>query len=106
MRKLIEDNVNVYLEELKRKNVNVRAKSAQRVMKREIENRFVTKIMAKLGPAAEKDEAYWHKVARTLSEDQIELGLEIAAKKKPAGMERVRYIGGIYANMMRSTMRA
>ncbi len=106
MRKLIEDNVNVYLEELKRKNVNVRAKSVQKAVKREIEDRFVAKIMTKLGPAARKDEAYWHKVAKTLSEDQIELGLEIAEKKKPAGMERVRYIGGIYANMMRSVMRA
>lgn len=93
-----ERNVNVLLEEYKRrKNVNVK----QKKIKNANENRIVSRIMDKLGPDAKKDEAYWHKVARTLSEDQIETGLEIAAKKKPYGMERVRYIGGIFSNMMR-----
>lgn len=96
----LEPNVNVYLEKLnKRKNVNVRSK---REIKKLTEDRLVGRILARLGPAAKKDEAYWHKVARNLSEDQIETGIEIAERKKPAGIERVRYIGGIYANMMRS----
>lgn len=96
----LEPNVNVYLEKLnKRNNVNVRSK---REIKKLTEDRLVGRILAKLGPEAKKDEAYWHKVARSLSEDQIETGIEIATRKKPAGIERVRYIGGIYANMMRS----
>lgn len=91
-------NVNVYLEELnKRRNVNVRKK-----IKKATEERLVADIMRKLGPDANKDEAYWHKVARTLSEDQIQQGLEIATKKKPQGLARIRYLGGIYSNMMRS----
>lgn len=94
------DNVNVYLEELnKRKNVNVRKK-----VKRATENRLVGRIIGRLGPEAKKDEAFWHKVAKTLSENQIETGLEIATQKKPAGLSRVKYAGGIYANMMRSVV--
>ncbi len=94
----LADNVNVRLEGLKN-NVNVRRK---RTMNRERENRIVQRIMAKLGPESIKDEAYWHKVAKTLSEDQIETGLEIGERKKAAGMQRIRYVGGIYANMMRA----
>lgn len=105
MERVVEGNVNVYLEELKKKNVNVTTEKAKRKIKRDTENRFVARIMASLGPVAKKDESYWHKVARTLSEDQIELGIEIAAKKKPAGIERVRYIGGIYHNMMKAQER-
>lgn len=92
-----EQNVNVTLENLKY-NVNVKT---GRSLSKQREERIVARIMQKLGPASEKDEGYWHKVAKRLTEDQIETGLEIAAKKKPAGMPRVRYLGGIYANMMR-----
>ena len=100
MGRSLKPNVNVYLEKLnERRNVNVRKK---RDVKKLTEDRLVNRILAKLGPEAKKDEAYWHKVARTLSEDQIETGIEIAERKKPSGIERIRYIGGIYANMMRS----
>lgn len=92
----LSDNVNVRLKDLKN-NVNV-PKRIQRAS----ECRIVNSIIAKLGPDARKDEAFWHKVAKTLSVDQIETGLEIAAEKKPAGPDRIKYIGGIYANMMRS----
>lgn len=91
-------NVNVRLKGLKN-NVNVTEK---RKVSRKREDRIVQRIIAKLGPESIKDEAYWHKVAKTLSEDQIETGLEIAEHKKAAGIQRIRYIGGIYANMMRS----
>lgn len=94
----LSDNVNVRLKGLKN-NVNVRKRS--RVSKDQ-ENHIVKRIISKLGPESAKDEAYWHKVARSLSEDQIETGLEIGERKKPFGIERVRYVGGIYANMMRS----
>lgn len=87
--------VNVNVQTSFRGNVNVR-------MRKLNEDRLVADIMRKLGPDASKDEAYWHKVARTLSEDQIQQGLEIAAKKKPQGLARIRYLGGIYSNMMRS----
>lgn len=92
------DNVNVRMESLK-ENVNVRH---NRELSKKREERIVRRIMQKLGDESKKDEAYWRKVAKNLTEDQIETGLEIAAKKKPAGMKRIRYIGGIYANMMRS----
>lgn len=93
-------NVDVYLSEIKkRKNVNVRNK---RSVKKATEDRIVNRIISKLGPESKKDKAFWHKVAKTLSEDQIELGLEIAAQKKPSGIQRIRYIGGIYTNMIRS----
>lgn len=90
-------NVNVSLRNL-RYNVNVTAK---RSMRRKREDRIVERIMQKLGDEAQKDEAYWHKVAKNLTEDQIETGLEIATRKKPAGIQRIRYLGGIYNNMMR-----
>ncbi len=93
------DNVNVRLKALKN-NVNVNVKTKRKVSKNR-EDRIVHRIISKLGPESIKDEAYWHKVARTLSEDQVERGLEIAEQKKPFGIQRIRYVGGIYANMMR-----
>lgn len=93
------DNVNVRLKALKN-NVNVNVKKNRKLSK-DREERLVGRIIAKLGPESTKDEAFWHKVVRALSEDQIETGLEIAGRKKPYGTERIRYIGGIYANMMR-----
>lgn len=92
----LSDNVNVRLKDLN--NVNVRRK---RRIDKDREARIVQRIMTKLGPESIKDEAYWHKVAKTLSENQIESGLEIGELKKPSGMQRIRYVGGIYANMMR-----
>lgn len=94
----LRDNVNVRLKDLK-DNVNVRKRSR---LSKDREERIVRRIMAKLGPESVKDEAYWHKAAKTLSEDQIETGLEIGERKKPSGIQRIRYVGGIYANMMRS----
>lgn len=94
----LASNVNVRLKGLKN-NVNVMEK---RKVGRKREDRIVQRIIAKLGPESMKDEAFWHKVAKTLSEDQIETGLEIAERKKSAGIQRIRYVGGIYANMMRS----
>lgn len=90
-------NVNVSLKGFKN-NVNVRER---RKATKDREERLVKRIIAKLGPESLKDESYWHKVAKTLSEDQIETGLEIAERKKPSGMQRIRYLGGVYANMMR-----
>ncbi len=91
------DNVNVRLKALKN-NVNVKR---NRKPNKDREDRLVGRIITKLGPESAKDEAFWHKVVRTLSENQIETGLEIAEHKKPYGVQRIRYIGGIYANMMR-----
>lgn len=93
-------NVNVYLAKLKEKNVNVKQRRDVKIAN---EDRIVNRIVSKLGPISQKDEAYWHKVAKTLSEDQIELGLEIAEKKKPFGLSRIKYVSGIYANMIRQT---
>lgn len=90
------DNVNVRLKALN--NVNVKKGYN---LRKDHEERIVSRIIGKLGPESTKDEAFWHKVAKTLSEDQIETGLEIAERKKPYGTQRIRYIGGIYANMMR-----
>lgn len=91
-------NVGSYLATL-RNNVNV--KKEQVKARKAHEKRIVDSIIKKLGSAAKKDEAYWHKCAKCLSQDQIEHGIEIATAKKPFGIQRVRYLGGIYANMMR-----
>lgn len=91
-------NVSSYLAAL-RGNVNVRKEQIK--ARKDNEKRIVDGILRALGPTAEKDTAYWHKCAKNLSQDSIQHGLEIAAAKKPFGAERVRYLGGIYANMMR-----
>jgi len=91
-------NVNVSPKGLKN-NVNVNVWSKRKIAK-DREERIVKRLITKLGPEALKDEAFWHKSAKSLSEDQIETGLEIAERKKPYGIERIRYLGGIYANMM------
>lgn len=93
------DNVNVYLK-VRENNVNVTNKRKSRRLYVE---RIVNRIMQKLGPESQKDIAYWHKVALNLSEDQIELGLEIAEKKKSPGLPRIKYVSGIYANMIRQS---
>lgn len=87
-----QSNVNVKMNEVNNVNVNV--------IKNPTERRSVVYIMRKLGPLSLKDFAYWRKVAQTLSEAQIAEGIDIAKSKKPDGQSQIRYVSGIYRNMM------
>lgn len=91
-------NVNVDVSSTEGNNVNVQER---RRLKKAYESRIVKDIMRNLGPESKKDEAWWHKVAQNLSENEVRIGLEIAEQKKPYGLARVRYVSGIYANMLK-----
>lgn len=89
-----QTNVNVNSNFVGNVNVNV--------IKNPTERRNVVYIMHKLGPMSLKDFPYWRKVAQTLSEAQIAEGIEIAKRKKPDSESQIRYVSGIYRNMMAS----
>lgn len=94
-------NVDVNVPSTEGGNVNVQERHR---LKKAYESRIVKDIMRELGPSAKKDEGWWHKVAQNLSENEVRIGLEIAANKKPFGLERVRYVSGIYANMLKKRL--
>lgn len=100
-----EANVNVDVNVLSTegKNVNVQEREKRR-LKKAHENRVVKDIMRKLGPESTKDEGWWHKVAQNLSENEVRIGLEIAEQKKPYGLARVKYVSGIYSNMLKKRL--
>lgn len=89
-----QSNVNVNSNFVGNVNVNV--------IKNPTERRIVVYIMRKLGPLSLKDFPYWRKVAQTLSESQISEAIEIANNKKSDSQSRIRYVSGIYRNMMSS----
>ena len=92
------NNVNVRFNR-RLNNVNVQ----RREERQRSANQRVIELMRRLGPESEKDEKFWYKVVTNLSENQVAIGLEIATQKKPkGGMPRIRYVSGIYANMMAS----
>lgn len=87
-------------------NVNVNVPSTEginvNVIKDPTERSMVFYIMRKLGLDSTKDFAYWRKVAQTLSEAQIADALEIACAKKKDSKGRIKYVTGIFRNMMAS----
>lgn len=87
-----QPNVNVLSKESNNVNVNV--------IKNPTERRIVVYIMRRLGTKSIKDFAYWRKVAQKLSEAQIAEGLEIAIAKKSSSEARIRYVTGVFQNMM------
>lgn len=87
-------NVNVKMNEVKNVNVNV--------IKDPNERNMVTYIMRKLGVTSTKDFGYWRKVAQNLTPAQIADAIEIAESKKSGPRQRIKYVTGIFRNMMAS----
>ena len=85
-------NVNVNVPSIEGVNVNV--------IKNPTERNMVVYIMRKLGTDSVKDFAYWRKVAQKLSEAQIAEAIEIALAKKNDSKGRIKYVTGIFRNMM------